>query len=362
MARIELNEIAHSYLKNPRNESDYALKRIHNQWNDGGAYALLGPSGCGKTTLLNVISGLLTPSKGRVFYDGKDVTDLPPEKRNIAQVFQFPVLYDTMSVFNNLAFPLRNRGVKESEVKKRVLEIAGMLDLAPFLKKRAAGLAADAKQKISLGRGLVRSDVAAILFDEPLTVIDPHLKWQLRRKLKEVHEQLKLTLIYVTHDQVEALTFADQVMVMYEGELVQIGTPQDLFENPKHKFVGFFIGSPGMNFLACTLDGNTAQVDGAGIVLDEDTAALAHKAQGKTEIGIRPMYLKVHAEAVQDGIRAAVKSLEDQGSFKILTVNMAGHTLRARLPENQTVPSNEVWLRFPKSWTKLFVDGRLVNK
>jgi glycerol transport system ATP-binding protein len=362
MARIELDEIAHSYLKNPKDESDYALKRIHNEWDDGGAYALLGPSGCGKTTLLNVISGLLTPSKGRVFYNGKDVTDLPPEKRNIAQVFQFPVLYDTMSVFNNLAFPLRNRGVEESQVKKRVLEVAEILDLTPFLNKRAAGLAADAKQKISLGRGLVRSDVAAILFDEPLTVIDPHLKWHLRRKLKQVHDQLKLTLIYVTHDQVEALTFADQVMVMYEGELVQIGTPQELFENPKHKFVGFFIGSPGMNFIACTLDGNTARVDGAGIVLDDDTAALGQKAEGNMEIGIRPMHLEVHPKSVKGSLPAQVKMIEDQGSFKILTVNMAGHTLRARLPEDQTMPSSEAWLRFPKRWTKLFADGRLVNK
>ena len=351
MARIELNEIAHSYLKNPKDESDYALKRIHNEWEDGGAYALLGPSGCGKTTLLNVISGLLTPSNGRVLYDGRDVTDLPPEKRNIAQVFQFPVLYDTMSVFNNLAFPLRNRKVDENEIKKRVLEVADILDLTPFLNKRAAGLAADAKQKISLGRGLVRSDVAAILFDEPLTVIDPHLKWNLRRKLKEVHEQLRLTLIYVTHDQVEALTFADQVMVMYEGELVQIGTPQELFENPKHKFVGFFIGSPGMNFLECRVEGNTARVDGARIELDDKTAALAQNVSGKIEIGIRPMYLEAHAEPVENGIPASVKSVEDQGSFKILTVIMSGHTLRARLPEDQSVPSNETWLRFPRQWT-----------
>ena len=362
MARIELHEVAHSYAKKPKSEADYALKRIHNEWRDGGAYALLGPSGCGKTTLLNVISGLLTPSQGQVLYNGQDVTNLPPEKRNIAQVFQFPVLYDTMSVFNNLAFPLRNRGVEESEVKKRVLEIADVLDLTPFLHRRAAGLAADAKQKISLGRGLVRSDVAAILFDEPLTVIDPHLKWHLRRKLKEIHEQLKLTLIYVTHDQTEALTFADQVMVMYEGELVQIGTPQELFENPKHKFVGFFIGSPGMNFLACTLDGNVARVDGADITLDDATVALVQKAQGSMEIGIRPMYLEVHNTSVQDGIPAAVTSVEDQGSFKIVTVNMAGHTLRARLPEDQAAPSSQAWLRFPKQWTKLFVDGRLVCK
>jgi glycerol transport system ATP-binding protein len=361
MARIELDEIAHSYLKKPKDESDYALKRIHNEWEDGGAYALLGPSGCGKTTLLNVISGLLKPSRGRVLYAGKDVTALPPEKRNIAQVFQFPVLYDTMSVFNNLAFPLRNRGVEEGEVKKRVQEVAEILDLTPFLSKRAAGLAADAKQKISLGRGLVRSDVAAILFDEPLTVIDPHLKWNLRRKLKEVHEQLKLTLIYVTHDQVEALTFADQVMVMYEGELVQIGTPQELFENPKHKFVGYFIGSPGMNFLACNLDGNTAMVDGGGIVLDDDTAALGSRAQGKLEIGIRPMHLEVHTRSVKGGMPARVKKIEDQGSFKIVSVNLAGHTLRARLAEGQAVPADEAWLRFPPQWTRLFADGRLVN-
>ncbi len=362
MARIELHEIAHSYLKKPKNESDYALKRIQNEWDDGGAYALLGPSGCGKTTLLNVISGLLTPSQGRVLYDGQDVTELPPEKRNIAQVFQFPVLYDTMSVFNNLAFPLRNRGVEENKVKKRVLEIAEVLELTPFLKKKAAGLAADAKQKISLGRGLVRSDVAAILFDEPLTVIDPHLKWHLRRKLKQVHEQLNLTLIYVTHDQVEALTFADKVIVMYEGEIVQIGTPQELFENPRHKFVGFFIGSPGMNFLPCTLDGNIARVEKAGIVLDDDTATLAQNAQGNMEIGIRPMYLKVHAESVQGGVPASVTAVQDQGNFKILTLNMAGHTLRAHVPEDQVVPSHDAWLRFPQQWTKLFADELLVMK
>ncbi|OPX40503.1 MAG: ABC transporter ATP-binding protein, partial [Desulfobacteraceae bacterium 4484_190.3] len=247
MARIELHEIAHSYHRDPKGPEDYALKRIHNVWEDGGAYALLGPSGCGKTTLLNIISGLVVPTKGKVLYDGKDVSKLPPEKRNIAQVFQFPVLYDTMSVFNNLAFPLRNRGMDEGSIKARVLEVAEILELTPFLNRRAAGLAADGKQKISLGRGLVRSDVAAILFDEPLTVIDPQMKWELRCKLKEIHEQLKLTFIYVTHDQTEALTFADKVAVMFEGEIVQIGSPQDLFENPEHRFVGYFIGSPGMN-------------------------------------------------------------------------------------------------------------------
>ncbi len=361
MARIELNEIAHSYMRHPRDAADYALKRIHNVWEDGGAYALLGPSGCGKTTMLNIISGLLTPSEGRIIYDGKDVTALPPEKRNIAQVFQFPVLYDTMSVYDNLAFPLKNRKVDRKEIDGRVREVADILDLTPHLKKKAAGLSADAKQKISLGRGLVRSDVAAILFDEPLTVIDPQLKWRLRRKLKEVHDQLKLTLIYVTHDQVEALTFADQVMIMYEGEIVQTGTPQDLFEDPKHKFVGYFIGSPGMNFLPFTLDGALARIDGADIPLDPATADKARRATGQLELGIRPMYLEVHAEAVDGGAPAVVKTVEDQGSYKIITLALADHILRARLPEGRPVPERAAWLRFPPEKTKIFADERLVT-
>jgi glycerol transport system ATP-binding protein len=362
MARIELREIAHSYSAHPGDDTDYALKHIHNVWDDGGAYALLGPSGCGKTTLLNVISGLLTPSKGRVLYDGRDVTLLPPEKRNIAQVFQFPVLYDTMSVFDNLAFPLRNRKVAVGDIERRVHEIADILDLTPYLKKKAAGLAADAKQKISLGRGLVRSDVAAILFDEPLTVIDPQLKWHLRRKLKEIHEHLKLTMIYVTHDQVEALTFADRVLVMYEGELVQVGTPQELFENPRHKFVGYFIGSPGMNFLPCRLDGDLAMVDGAGIRLGALTASAGRQANGELELGIRPMHLEVHAVAVEDAVPVRIKALKDQGSFKILTATLAGSVLRARISGDLSLSADTVWLKFPTQRTKLFVDGRLVEQ
>ena len=332
--------------KSPNKESDYALKRIQNVWEDGAACALLGPSGCGKTTLLNVVSGLLTPSSGKVLFDGRDVTALPPEKRNIAQVFQFPVLYDTMTVYNNLAFPLRNRGINEDQVKERVLEIADILDLTSFLNKRAAGLAADAKQKISLGRGLVRSDVAAILFDEPLTVIDPQLKWHLRRKLKEIHEQLKLTFIYVTHDQVEALTFADQVAVMYEGGIVQIGSPQDLFENPEHSFVGYFIGSPGMNLLECTLDGNMARVDGLGIALSEETAGKGHKSKGKLQLGIRPMHLEVHGEPGEGRVEARVKMVEDLGSYKIVTLTLAEKIVKARVLEDHPIRkrSGLAWL------------------
>ncbi|MBT9486483.1 MAG: ABC transporter ATP-binding protein, partial [Rubrivivax sp.] len=177
MARIDL-DLAHAYRPFPKNDADYALLPLKMSFDDGGAYALLGPSGCGKTTMLNIMSGLLVPSQGTVFFDGQDVTRASPQQRNIAQVFQFPVIYDTMTVAQNLAFPLRNRRVPEDQIHQRVGQIAEMLELSGQLDQRAAGLAADAKQKISLGRGLVRPDVAAVLFDEPLTVIDPHLKWQ----------------------------------------------------------------------------------------------------------------------------------------------------------------------------------------
>src|ERR1700692_1849086 len=176
MARIDLVDLGHSYGGNAANPESCALKPVTMTWRQGGAYALLGPSGCGKTTLLNLISGIVTPSRGQILFDGVDITRLSTQKRNIAQVFQFPVIYDTMTVGQNLAFPLKNRGLAKAEIAVRVAEIAQLLDLAPYLDRKATRLTADAKQKISLGRGLVRSDVAAILFDEPLTVLDPELK------------------------------------------------------------------------------------------------------------------------------------------------------------------------------------------
>src|SRR5690242_11036533 len=260
MARIDLNHIRQSYVENPRSPEDYALKEVQHTFADGGAYALLGPSGCGKTTLLNIISGLLRPSEGRILFDGRDVSALSTQERNIAQVFQFPVVYDTMTVYENLAFPLRNRAAPKAEIDRKVTEIIDMIDLGDWANRKARGLTADQKQKISLGRGLVRSDVNAILFDEPLTVIDPHMKWMLRSQLKVLHKRFGHTMVYVTHDQTEALTFADTVAVMYDGQIVQIGKPAELFERPSHTFVGYFIGSPGMNVLPVKVNGDVALV------------------------------------------------------------------------------------------------------
>jgi len=213
MAKIEFKNVGHSYDHNAKNPV-YALKPFSLSWEDGGRYALLGPSGCGKTTMLNIMSGLITPSEGNVFFNDQNITSVKTEQRNIAQVFQFPVIYNTMSVYDNLAFPLKCRKFSDSQIRIKVNEVADILNLSSFLDMGAKGLTADQKQLISLGRGLVREDVAAILMDEPLTVIDPDLKFKLRRKLKEINSKYKTTLIYVTHDQNEAMTFAEKIIVM----------------------------------------------------------------------------------------------------------------------------------------------------
>ena len=359
MARIELIDIAHSYRPNPAKPSDYALRpKINLTWDDGGAYALLGPSGSGKSTLLNILSGLVFPSEGRLLFDGVDSTRLPTRQRNIAQVFQFPVIYDTMSVFDNLAFPLRNREADAATVNARVAQVADILELTPDLKKRASGLTADAKQRISMGRGLVRKDVAAILFDEPLTVIDPHLKWVLRRKLKQIHHELAITLIYVTHDQTEALTFADKVVVMDDGIVLQQGSPQDLFEEPSHAFVGHFIGSPGMNLVPCAKAAGGVAIDGQIVALPGDLLA---KASGDLTLGIRPEFVALDDPGAAYPLRIAVDEAEQLGGHQLLTARLGGKRFTLKVPPARAVRAGEactVWL--PSARTKLYADNRLV--
>lgn len=354
MAKITLSNLRHSYYPNPETSEDFALKEIDLTWDDGGAYALLGPSGCGKTTLLNIISGLLTPSEGRILFDDVDVTDLPPDQRNIAQVFQFPVIYDTMTVFDNLAFPLRNRGVDEATVAKRVNEISEMLEVDDMLKFRAAGLSPDNKQKISMGRGLVRDDVNVVMFDEPLTVIDPHLKWKLRSKLKELHQRVRATMIYVTHDQTEAMTFADQVVVMQDGEIVQIGTPVELFDRPTHTFVGHFIGSPGMNILPCEVRGDQAFFNGQQVALEGPVSGKG----GKAEIGIRPEYVKIGA----GDIKAQITKVADVGHHFVVELRTGSTKIKAIVIGDVPDLGADVTIGFQQNQTRLYRDGWIASQ
>ena len=258
-----------------------------------------------------------------------------------------------MTVRENLAFPLRNRGVKPAEVTRRVNEVLEMIDLKGIADRKARGLTADVKQKISLGRGLVRSDVNAILFDEPLTVIDPLMKWQLRAQLRELHKRFGYTMVYVTHDQTEALTFANQVVVMYEGEIVQIGTPEELFERPSHTFVGYFIGSPGMNVIPTTLDGAAMKLGDYSAPLPTAPRLRGHP---KLEMGVRPEYVRIGAQ----GIPASITRVEDAGRFRIVRAVVQGHAITAISPEGEEIPADP-HLTFDPKGLHLYADSWRVD-
>lgn len=331
MANITLDNLAHSYETLPKKEEDWALKSLDMEWEDGGAYALLGASGSGKTTLLNIISGLVAPTQGRVLFDGVDVTEAPTSDRNIAQVFQFPVVYDTMTVRQNLAFPLRNRGQGAAYIETRVQQISKMIGLDLELDRRARGLTADVQQKISLGRGMVREDVNAILFDEPLTVIDPQMKWDLRTQLSRLQAEFGHTMIYVTHDQTEALSFADKVAVMFDGRIAQLGTPEELFKVPQHTFVGYFIGSPGMNLIDVQVDGAKARIGDITLDLCSTYAPL----NGNLQLGIRPEFVKFSNEG---GLPVRVDRIEDVGRHKIVRAFHGETPINGLLDEGESLP------------------------
>lgn len=357
MATIELIGITHTY----PGAAKPALEHFDMRWDDGSANALLGPSGCGKTTVLNLISGLLVPDHGRVLVDGQDVTRRPARQRGIAQVFQFPVVYDGLSVFGNLAFPLKNAGVPRAERTRRVEAVAELLDLTPLLKRSASRLSQAEKQKVSLGRGLVRTDTAAILLDEPLTVIDPKEKYLLRRKLKEIQRQLCITMIYVTHDQHEALTFADAVTVMNDGRIAQVGTPEELHHEPASPFVGFFIGTPGMNLFDGAWQEGRLRIGAHGLNL---SAKLGQRvaAAGPVQVGIRPEHVTLAAEPAPTALPCTVAAIEDLGTHRILTLNGPGLRLKSReVAGGRAAVDDQVWATFPELHLRIYRDGKRLH-
>jgi len=372
MARIELQDLSHSYVQmlgggvngTPKEcvgEEGFAIRGLNLAWESGSANALLGPSGCGKTTLLNIISGLLRPTGGRVLFDGRDVTGLSPRERHIAQVFQFQVVYDTMSVFDNLAFPLLNSGVSRKEARRRVEEIAEILELRDFLSALSGRLNPAEKQKVSLGRGIVREDTAAILLDEPLTVIDPKAKYVLRRKLKEVQRKLKITMTYVTHDQHEALTFADFVTVMKDGRVIQTGTPEQLHSDPASPFIGYFIGTPGMNFIDCTLTEKGLDFGDFSMVISDAIRSRLGGQGGRFRLGIRPECVEASKGAKEGWVPLAVNVLENVGIYKILTLTSDGILIKSRVPEDMVVSEGDrVWVNFPEDKLKIFKDDKKI--
>ena len=357
MARIDLRDIAHSYDPEAADPT-YALQKCQLSWRDGGRYAVLGPSGCGKTTMLNIMSGIVTPSEGRITFDDRDVTEIKTEQRNIAQVFQFPVIYNTMTVGQNLGFPLVCRETSKDAIAKKVNEVAETLGLETLLDRRAKSLTADQKQLISLGRGLVRDDVAAILMDEPLTVIDPDLKFRLRRKLKEINEFYQSTLIYVTHDQNEAMTFAEDIVVMDQGRVVQIGSPKDLFERPRTTFVGYFIGAPAMNMFGARITGkNMVSVGDTQFATETD---LSKAGTDNIKLGIRSEFIELAARKTKNAIQVDIQRVDDFGNFQLVSAHTGQNAIKVKVKREVAVPGDKAWLKFPEDRCCVYADEELV--
>lgn len=356
MAQLDIVDVGHAYAPGVEEER-WALKPLNLTFESGKTYALVGPSGCGKTTLLNILSGLVRPSQGRVLFDGADVTALPTKARNIAQVFQFPVIYRSMTVYENLAFPLQCRRWDRARIDAKVQQVAEALDLHGRLGQPARGLTADDKQLISLGRGLVRDDVAAVLMDEPLTVIDPQLKHLLRRKIREITEQFRPTVIYVTHDQYEAMSFAQEVLVMKDGRAVQQGTPEQLFEAPSSTYVGYFIGSPAMNFLTVDQGDGSLALGGRALSAAWDIPHSTTEAQ----VGVRPEYVEVVTEPGPNTFPGTLRGVRDHGAQRVLEVEVAGQLVRAKTPREEGVPADEeVLVHLPRAKVLPYSDGQLV--
>ncbi|MCK9923623.1 ABC transporter ATP-binding protein [Frankia sp. AgPm24] len=317
---------------------------------DGEFLVLLGPSGCGKSTLLRAIAGLLAPSEGRILVDGRDVTDIPARGRDLAMVFQSYALYPHLTVARNIGFPLRARRVRRAEIRQRVTEVAEILDLSALLDRRPRELSGGQRQRVALGRALVR-DPGAFLMDEPLSNLDAQLRTATRTEITELHRRLGRTFIYVTHDQVEAMTMATSVAVLNKGRLEQIGSPTDVYDQPASAFVAAFLGSPPMNLLDAELalrDGQLhAVAPGVNVALGIETTTAGTAAGRAIQLGIRPEHLlaTTTTAVVADstgaghaGLRGTIRTVENLGSEEIAhcVLGAAEVRVRARRPAGFT--------------------------
>ena len=347
MAKITLENLAHSY-----DGKINAVEDINITFENKTTNAMLGPSGCGKTTLLKIITGLLSPTQGKVYFNDQDVTELPPEKRNVAIVFQFPVVY-SMSVEENLMFPLINLKIPKEEKRRKVQDVAESLGLESIIKENAPRLGPADRQKVSIGRVLVR-EPSVFLFDEPLSSIEPEKRTGLKTQIKRIQEKLGQTTIYVTHDQTEALTFAKNVAIMDKGKIAQFDTVENIYANPNTVFVGFFIGSPGMNILEGHNKGD--KIDLKDFSLKAPSGVKIPAAVTTMKIGVRPEHVEVRDKAKPAWHPFTVEAYEDLGKgFGILHITTNSHKIRARttIPFS---PGEKAWINFTPGRIHLFDD------
>lgn len=308
---------------------------------EGELVGLLGPSGCGKTTTLRIIAGLEKPTKGRVYFDDEDVTNKESRDRNVAMVFQFPILFPTISVYENIALSLRSMKMREEEVRREVKKIAEFMGINEHLEMKPGKLDIGVRQKVSLAKALVRNPSIFIL-DEPLTVIDPKTRVELRTRLKQIQLNLGKSMIYVTHDQAEALTLAERIAIMKDGKILQYDVTENLYDRPSNSFVAWFIGNPGMNLIEC----NTSLEGDSLAITNENGFRYCIKGLGGTKVpnrvvfGIRPEYVRV--EDGKDSLQAKCIHVEHVGNRQILHLEFYGESLKAKVPLGIRVRPGEI--------------------
>ena len=320
---------------------------------DGEFIVMVGPSGCGKSTLLRMVAGLERVTSGDIWIDNKRVTEMEPKERGIAMVFQNYALYPHMTVEENMAWGLKIRGMGKEQIRQKVLEAARILELDNFLTRRPRELSGGQRQRVAMGRAIVRS-TALFLFDEPLSNLDAKLRVQMRLELQQLHRRLKTTSLYVTHDQVEAMTLAQRVMVMNKGIAEQIGTPVEVYERPASRFVASFIGSPAMNLLEgkVSVDGQSFEPEGGDrLPLGDTHLALA----GKTiTLGIRPEHITLSSEA-EGGIPLVTETLEILGADNLVHGRFGQQNVIVRLDHKmRPEPGSKLWLHIPKEHLHFF--------
>ena len=341
MAEIQLQGITKIFDKKVKAVDDVALTIADREF-----MVLLGPSGCGKTTLMRMIAGLEYPEVGRVVIGGRDVTDLPPRKRDIAMVFQSYAVFPHLTVFENIAFGLRMKKTPKPEVTRRVEESARLVQLSPYLARYPAQLSGGQRQRVAVARAIVM-EPAVLLMDEPLSNLDALLRLNFRAELKRLVRELKTTTIYVTHDQVEALSLGDRIAVMREGRIVQVGTPMEVYDRPRTEFVGGFIGNPPMNFLKGRVAGQNGRVQ---VTIGEHTLAAPH-ALGTMSgrdvlVGIRAENIEADTEETPDRLPVQVDVVEPLGSHLLVTAAVGEQRVKVLARADAPIqPDDRLWLR-----------------
>ena len=341
MAGVKLQAVTKSY-----DGKNQIIQPLDVAIRDGEFMVMVGPSGCGKSTLLRMVAGLEQVTTGDIYIDNERVTNLEPKDRGIAMVFQNYALYPHMSVEQNMAYGLKIRGMGKAHIRQRVLEAARSLELEALLHRRPRELSGGQRQRVAMGRAIVR-EPAVFLFDEPLSNLDARLRVQMRLELQQLHRRLNTTSLYVTHDQVEAMTLAQRVMVMNKGVLEQLGTPVEIYERPATRFVSSFIGAPSMNLLEGQLSD-----DGSRLVLADNFAvplseAKARWAGRQLTMGIRPEHIKLSTQQA-GGLPLVVDTLEMLGADNLAHGKWGGSSVVVRLPHvERPAAGSTLWLHLP---------------